>query len=305
MILKLALKHLISKPFLSIFTLVAVAASLSILGVFWTVVENLERVKVSQVKSIEGETLPGLTVFLDSHLSNTDVENIRQKLIATGSFANAQVISSSEALKTLESQFGETLSKAFASESLPITLKLDFASNTLKREEFMTLLNSVRSMPGVLDVDDGMSVVPTEQGARAPGSSISKRVFSWANGLLILVFAIVAMLVSHLIRIAFESRKPEVETLKVLGASKFWIFQPLLLEGLFFGAAGALTSLGILALCVNVVFPKFASVLLPKGLELASLSGSSTLCLLALGVGASIVGALFTWPLIETPAREV
>ena len=299
MILKLAFKHIFSKPFLSIFTLMACAGALTLLGAFWTLVENLERVKVKQTAVANLESLPGLTLFVDSKVSEGEMNNLKRKLADDKRFSSVDVVTSSEALRGLEQQFGETLSKAFSNDSLPITIKLQYSSNTLNKEELTSLQNEMRGLPNVLDVDDGLSVVPTER------VSLSQRIFSWASALLVIVFSVVALMVSHLIRIAFESLRPEVETLKVLGASKFWIFKPLVLEGLFFGLAGAVLSIGLLALSVELVLPKFSSLLLPRGIELVALSGRATGGLIALSMGASLLGALFTWPLIQKPATEI
>jgi cell division transport system permease protein len=299
MIFRLAFKHLFSKPILSIFTLLAVSGSLTILGVFWTIVENLERVRTPHAVTSSGEPAPGVTVFVDARLGPPEVESLKQKLLAGKKFSKVEVVPASVALKALEQQYGETLSKVFSNESLPTTLTLQYADASLKQEEYAALMNSLRSTPGVLEVDDGLGSTNTER------VTLSKRIFSWATALLAVVFILVALLVSHLIRIAFESLKPEVETLKILGASKFWIFRPLLLEGLVLGFAGATLALGTLALCMNVLFPRFVATLLPKGLTIASLSMYSTLGLFVLGVGASIVGAIFTWPLIQRAPTEV
>ncbi len=299
MTFKLALKHLFSKPVSSLLTLLAVSAALTLLGSFWTIVENLERVRVTQIDISENGAQPGITVFVDSKLAANEITSLKKKFLDDKRFKSTELVAPEEAMKILEAQFGETLTKVFSAEALPITLKLQFAISTLGREEFLTLLNEIRSLPGVLDVDAG-------QGLSAQASPMGETpVFSWATLLLIAVFLIVALLVSHLIRIAFESLRPEVETLKVLGASKFWIFKPLLVEGIFFGVSGAIVSLLLLALSVNLVLPRFSELLLPKGFEMLGLSPSASLGLMGVSLGASLFGAIFTWPLIERPAQEI
>jgi cell division transport system permease protein len=297
MTFKLALKHLASRPFSSVFTVFAVAVSLAVLGTFWTVVENLERVRVSKASVTTTETAPGLTVFVDSKLSKDETDALREKILADARFSSVDVVAPEAALKALEQQFGETLSKVFEGNSLPVTLKLQFARSTLRGEELNVVLNTLRGYPGVLDVDAGLAAVP------AAKDSSYDRLFSWATALLFIVFAVVALLVSHLIRLAFEALRPEVETMKVLGASAFWILRPLLLEGLVLGALGALLALGLLLVGVDVVVPRVAASLLPKDFVFESLSAISSAQLIGLGVAASMVGACFTWPLVARPAE--
>lgn len=297
MMMKLALKHLVSRPFSSVFTVLAVAVSLSVLGTFWTVVENLERVRVSRASTTTNDAPPGLTVFVDSKLSKGDVDGLREKILADKRFSSAEIVAPEAALKSLEQQFGETLSKVFEGNSLPVTLKLQFAQTYLKGDELNVVLNTLRGYPGVLDVDAGMAIVPSTR------ESGYERVFTWATGLLFIVFAVVALLVSHLIRLAFEALRPEVETMKILGASGFWILRPLLVEGLVLGALGAALALALLFLGVDVVVPRVALSFIPKDLTFEALSATSSLRLFGLGVSASLVGAIFTWPLVANPAR--
>jgi cell division transport system permease protein len=299
MTLKIALRHLLRKPFLTAFTLIAITGALTILGSFWLVVENLERVRVNLVQTENGETIPGLTVFVDPKATSDEVQSVRTKFLSDKRFQTVEIVNSQDALKNLETQFGEALSKVFTQDTMPITLKLTYSVNSFSQAELMGLLNEVRSLPIVLDVDDGLSVFP------GPASQKTSPVFSWATALLVFVFMIVALLVSHLIRIAFETLKPELETLKVLGASKFWIFKPLFVEGTLFGFIGSLGALALLWSGVEFLVPRFSDVLLPKNFEVLGLSWSSSLGLVSVSLFASIVGALFTWPLIERPATEV
>jgi cell division protein FtsX len=297
---KLALRHLVEKPFVTLFTWLMISVALMALGSFWLVVENLQTVQVRQAEALNNaERLPGLTVFVDPKLSRAEVDELSRKILLDSRFSGAKLVDSVEAMAALQAQFGEALSKAFGSASLPTTLKLQFAATTLSRDDYLSLLNQMRGIPGVLDVDDGLNLVALG------GEEKLGRIFEWASVLLVLVFSVVALLVSHLIRIAFESLKPEIETLKVLGASRFWIFKPLALEGIVLGVLGAIGGLSLLWLVLNVVLPQFSEWLLPKGVELQALSLTSAAQLGALSLVAGIVGALFSYPLVHKAPREI
>ncbi len=297
MIWKFTIKHIFTRPFSAFLTLVALVVALSMLGGFWTLVENLERMRFSKATA-DSETVSGLTVFMDPKLSRSDIGSFRAKVLEDRRFSRAEVVSSDEAMRALEAQFGEALSKAFEKESLPITMKLEFSEGSISRSDFLVLLNEIRQMPGVQDVDDGLTLLS------APTVSMSKTVFSWANVLLLVVFIVVALLVSHLIRLAFETHRPEIETLKIIGASKSWIFAPLFLEGLIFGVVGVSVSLLIVKVLISYVIPQNPFLVLPDGMSLVSLSARSSLNLALLGIFASVCGALLTWPLIDQSPQE-
>ena len=299
MIWKFTIRHILTRPFSAFMTLFAIAFSLSLLGGFWTVVENLEKVRVASAQTLPGAGLPGLTVFVDPKLSAPDLETFKDEVLKNPRFVGIEVVPSSEALSTLKSQFGDTLSKAFEDGSLPTTLKLQFASGTLSRTEFLNLLNELRAKPGVLDVDEGLGAFSPKE------NSVSERVFSWATGLLLLVFIVVALLVSHLIRLAFEAIRGEIETLKILGASRGRIFAPLFLEGLIFGVLGGGLAIAMISLFFKLLVPNAKLFMLPTQFEISSLSLGSCLSLAALGIIASVAGAMLTWPLVDQPAQEL
>jgi len=298
MIFKVSLRHLLSRPFSSFLTVIAISSALTLLGVFWTLVENLERVRLKQDHAtIGGEVLPGLTVFADPTLKADQMDALKVKLLENKVFKSAEIISSAEAMKALEGQFGETLSKVFSGDQLPFTLRLEFQSSSMTRDDLVALLNTIRGLPGVLDVDDGLSLLSEDK------SNLSARIFSWATVLLMSVFVVVALLVSHMIRLAFDPLAPEVDTLRVLGASRSWVFLPLLIEGLFFGLVGSLMSFALLQFCLRVILPNFSVALLPKDVQITALSGVSSLELIGLSLGAALVGSFLTWPMVNRPSE--
>lgn len=295
MISKILIRHLQMRPLSSILTVIAVSAALTLLGSFWTISENLEKVRMSQSKP--GET-PNITFFVDPSLSIEDVNTLQGNITSRSYFSGIETIKPEEAGAELEKQFGKALSDALGSETLPLIIKAKLSSTQIDSETWNIQMNELRSLPGVLDVDDGSNILPTSK------TSISSKAFSWSTILLVAVLLVVSLLVSHLIRLIFETNRNELETLKVLGASKGGIFFPLVVESAILGALASTISLLTLYWLVGGVLPQYSELLLPAGTELSTLSMASNLGLLALGVFAAMLGAMFTWPLVSKPASE-
>ena len=97
--------------------------------------------------------------------------------------------------------------------------------------------------------------------------------------------------------------RPEIETLKIIGAAKSWIFKPLVLQGILFGTVGTLLSIGAVGIFVRVIIPRYFEAFLPKGVVITSMSWSSLGQLVLVGLLSALVGAFFTWPLVSKPAE--
>ena len=295
MITKILIRHLQARPLSSVLTVLAVSAALTLLGSFWTITENLEKVRMAQTKA--GES-PNITFFVDPSLSPAEVAKLQSSITSRSYFSGIETIKPVEAGAELEKQFGKALTEALGSETFPLMIKAKLTSNNIDSSVWNVQMNELRSLPGVLDVDDGSDVLPSAK------TSISSKAFSWSTIFLLAVLLVVSLLVSHLIRLIFESNRSELETLKVLGASKSWVFFPLIVESAIIGFVASAMSLGILYWVVKGVLPQYSDVLLPSGTQLETLSAGSNLGLLALGVFAAMLGALLTWPLVNKPAAE-
>jgi cell division transport system permease protein len=297
MILKIVWRHLKARPFSGVLTLLAISLILTLLGSFWTLVENLSRVQKEHATGTQDKS--SLTLFLKPDLKSEELSNLRKDLRKERLFDNIQVISQEDALKELEQKYGETLAKTLSAQSLPTTIKIDLATKSVSHELWQSMVTELKKNPLVLDVDDGRILF-----SGGTQENIPQTIINWASLLFALVFAIVALLVSHLIRLVFETSRRDIETMKILGASKSWIFWPLLVEGLLYGILGALCSLVLLWFSVRQVLPRIAASILPKSFDVFFLSTSSWLGIVGVAIAASVVGALLTWPLVQSAPRE-
>lgn len=294
MISKILIRHLQARPLSSVLTVLAVSAALTLLGSFWTISENLEKVRMLQNKP--GET-PSITFFVDPTLSADDLSKLQNNISSRAYFSGIETIKPEEAGAELEKQFGKALTDALGNETFPVMIKAKLTSTEINAETWNVHMNELRSLPGVHDVDDGSDILPTAK------TTISSRAFSWSTIFLVAVLLVVSLLVSHLIRLIFESNRNELETLKVLGASKGLIFVPLIVESAIIGLIASTIALTTLFWVVRGVLPQYSEMLLPSGMQLHTLSTGSHLGLMALGVFAAMLGAIFTWPLVNKPAE--
>ena len=109
--------------------------------------------------------------------------------------------------------------------------------------------------------------------------------------LAVLLVVASVLLVSNTIRLSLFSRRREVEVMKLVGATDWFIRWPFVLEGLFLGAVGGAAAIGLLALAkvtfVDPLSSTFALIAHPNTINFALL----IVVLMASAIGVSAAGS--------------
>ena len=280
------------RPFSNVLTLFAIAFCLGLLGGFWALSENLRMLHASKAAQ-EGE----MSLFMDSSLSPEKIAETKIKIQQFSWVQDASIMSSEEALKHLRDKFGESLAANLTETTLPITIRIKMKDKVIDKD-LRSAIEDMRGWEGVVDADLGGELWSGEL-----SKSTTSTMASWSNLLLGVVFVVVILLISHITRIAFEGSKDDVETLTLLGASKRWIFAPLLIESAVIGVLGSVMGLCITVLFLKYGLPPLSEILFGKITPIHDLSWVALWKILGLGVFASLVGACLTWPLIAKAGR--
>lgn len=113
-------------------------------------------------------------------------------------------------------------------------------------------------------------------------------------GLAILLVLTTALLVGNTIRLSIYARRREVEVMRMVGATSWFIRWPFVIEGVFVGAAGGLIAILLLLVfkqtIIDPVSDKFALFAAPDTINFWSL----TLILMISAVGISAAGSGIT-----------
>lgn len=113
-------------------------------------------------------------------------------------------------------------------------------------------------------------------------------------GLAILLILTTALLVGNTIRLSIYARRREVEVMRMVGATSWFIRWPFVIEGVFVGAAGGLIAILLLLVfkqtIIDPVSDKFALFAAPDTINFWSL----TLILMVAAVGISAAGSGLT-----------
>ena len=211
-----------------------------------------------------------MMLYLKDNLSREKVENILDAAKKNTSVETVKYISKDEALKELKTVFKdasyilEGLGENPLHDAIEIRLKGELAGpETAKR-----LASEMAKMDGINDV---------EYGEKFLSSLYSFGIGIKAAGILFIIVMVggVIFVCYSTVKILLYRKKEEIETYKLLGATRGFIRAPFIVEGAAIGLCGGLLSLiGILSLHyvvflkLSLSIPLFRAIVFPINLTL-------------------------------------
>lgn len=207
---------------------------------------------VSWTESVKKEVL--VKVFFctelqcDKPATQKQINAVRSELVAMPEVKSIVYVSPDEALERMRKEFPE-LTENLASNPLPPA----FEVTPVRAEDVSTIANRLEPAPaGVEKVD--YAEKKTERVLRV--ATIIEVVFLVAS-LILLTASII--LIANTIRLSIFARRREVEVMKLVGASNWFVRGPFMLEGLICGFVGSLIAVLLLLLGKELALPAIFS----------------------------------------------
>jgi cell division transport system permease protein len=202
--------------------------------------------------------------------------------VATGGI---KYISKEQALAIMKRRFPKLVENA---PSNPFPDSLEVSPN--RAENVDKLYNSIvlpHKPPGVELVNDGKKT--------------SHRILQVAHVIevgftlatMVLLGAAI-LLISNTIRLSIFSRRREIEVMKLVGATNWFVRGPFMLEGLFCGLAGSILAVGLLVICRAVALPLIVPHLNGDSDVKALAFPLTALILIGMGLGLGAIGSGLT-----------
>lgn len=260
---RLAAQSILHEKWINLLSILTIASGLLIAALTALSVYNVDAI----MKKIPEKF--SLMLYLKENLSGEDVENILSTLKKDTTIATVKYIPKDEALKELKTLFKdasyvlEGLEENPLHDSIEIKLKGERAGpETAKR-----LASEMTKIKGIDEVEYGekffSSLYSLGLGMRAVGILF-----------IIIMFGGVVFVCYSTVKILFYRKKEEIETYKLLGATKGFIRAPFVIEGAVIGLCGGLLSLvGILSLQyivflkLSLSIPLFKAIIFPTNLS--------------------------------------
>lgn len=253
--LKTVLKYMRRSPYQSI-------SAFLIMWLTFFVISTFAILTILSVRVIDYlESRPQLTIFFSETVQPEDIDSLKSSLEATGKTISVKYISKEEALKiyTKDNKDDPLLLDLVTADILPSSLEVQ----TIQPEYIRELVPLVKDAKNVSDVVYQQDIIDT--------------LISWTNALriggvaLISVLILVSVLVIlTIIGIKITIRREEIEIMRLIGASNWFIRTPFLLEGMLYGFLGAFFGFGCAYGIFLLASPQIAEFL--KGLPVLPIS---------------------------------
>lgn len=220
-------KHIRRSPYQSTAAVLTLFLTMLLVGLFALTSVGLSLV----LKYFEGK--PQITVFFMDNAATSEAQVLQNILMQTGKVSSITYVSKDEALAIYREQNKNDplLLEMVTADILPASLEVSATDPTYLRE----LEPIIKSAQGVEEVVFQKDVVDALIGWA--------RVIRVVGAALVGIFALNSLLVvMTIIGMKIALKKEEIEILTLVGASPWYIRMPFVLEGGFYGTAGAFVS---------------------------------------------------------------
>lgn len=273
------IRGLVSNSLMTLASVGIVIASLVLFGTFVLLGMNLNYIGEQIKEQCE------INVYLPRDMSRDDVRKIGSELAKIKYVKEAQ-------LYTKEERFNNFKDSSYEEQADVIDM---LEQDNPLRDSYILVLedvshaNEVAAAAGKID---GVEEVVNSQ-------HLIQRIITLTNAIrhisiwLILVLAVVSVfIISNTIKLGMFSRRKEINIMKFVGATNWFIRWPFIIEGMFLGIIGALIASGIVLLGYESIYKGMQDFMGNiRFLELYEVSGVVVLGFLIMGVGMGMIGS--------------
>ena len=224
-----------------LFTLASIAtisACLFLFGLFYAIISNFQNI----VKSAEQGV--SVTVFFDSGLEDSRIQEIGEMIARRTEVSNVHFVSAEEAWESFKTEYLGEYADGFTENPLADSANYQIYLNDVSMQS--ALVTYLESISGVRQVNRSEITATTLTGVNALVAYVSV-------GIIAILLAVSIFLISNTVMIGISVRKEEINIMKYIGATDFFVRSPFVIEGMLIGLIGAAIPLGIIYVLYNIV----------------------------------------------------
>ena len=232
-----------------------------------------------------------VTVYLKDDLGDTALQEIETTLRADPGVQKVSYASKADALKRLQRDFADRPALIQAVEGNPLPASFEVVLQDPARSQ--QFADTIRDRAGVEDVDFKQDTVKR---------LLTITSFVRASGLALMagLTAAVVLIMINIARMGIYARRQEIEIMRLVGATDWFVRWPFIVEGVLCGLLAAILATGVLSLGYHRIIASVSTVLafLPLTFDpifLYKLAAISLVIGVAVGGGGSLFAVRRFW----------
>lgn len=270
----------------SLASIATISSCLFLFGIFYAVVANFQYILKTAQEGV------AVTVFFTEGISEEQITVLGQQIAARSEVDHINYISAEEAWESFKAEYLGEYADGFTENPLADSANYEiYIKDVSQQASLVEYLNSLKDQ-GIRQVNQSELTATTLDG-------INRLVGYVALGIILLLLLVSVFLISNTVTIGISVRKEEINIMKYIGATDFFVRFPFIVEGMLIGALGALIPLGI----VYVVYNNVIGFVMNKFTVLSSILNFLPVqdvfhvllpVSLAIGVGIGFIGSFTT-----------
>lgn len=282
--LRQGFSNLFRNKWFTLASIATISACLFLFGLFYAIMMNFQNI----VKTAEEGV--SITVFFDEGIEDLRIQEIGELIAKRPEVSNIHFVSAEEAWESFKAEYLGEYADGFTENPLADSANYEIYLNDVSMQS--ALVTYLESVEGVRMVNRSEVTATTLTGVNALVAYVSV-------GIIAILFAVSVFLISNTVTIGISVRKEEINIMKYIGATDFFVRSPFVVEGILIGLIGATIPLGFIYVMYNIVmeyvlerFSMLSSLL--SFLTVEEIFRMLTPVSLGLGVGIGFLGSIVT-----------
>lgn len=278
------LRNIFKNKWFTLASVATISACLFLFGLFFAILQNFQyMVKTAQ----EGVSV---TVFFDPEITQERIDEIQLMIIGRPEVREVNFVSAEETWETFKVDYLQGAEDGFPENPLADCAHFEIYMNDVSMQS--ALCTYLESVDGVDHINQSAVTAQTLTGVNAIIGYVS-------IGIIAILFAVSIFLISNTVTIGISVRKEEIQIMKYIGATDFFVRAPFVIEGMIIGLIGSLIPLAAVYVLYNQAmfyvserFPYLSQLM--KFLDVDVIFSILIPVSIGLGVGIGFIGSFTT-----------
>ncbi len=277
-------RNIIRNKWFSLASIATIGACLFLFGLFYAIITNFQHI----VKTAEEGV--SVTVFFDEGVNDTRISEIGDMISKRVEVSEVKFVSAQEAWESFKEDYLGEYADGFTENPLADSSHYEIYLNDVSLQP--ALVTYLESIDDIRRINKSEITATTLSGVNALIAYVS-------IGIIGILFAVSIFLISNTVTIGISVRKEEINIMKYIGATDFFVRSPFVIEGILIGVIGSLVPLGLIYFIYNNVilyvserFSMLAQLL--SFLPVETIFNTLAPVSIAMGVGIGFLGSIVT-----------